>query len=265
MRRSLRAVLLLQASILFFPLFADGRLTGSNLDVEDNSLEVHTADDGLIDFIKATYNPGAGITNIYGLDVAASPSLVHGIGIVTGEWIKQTGPGSFAIKGDGVPVAAITFESAGIRLLIGDECYFISKPKDFLVEVRPLVKDGKPDPSRRFAYRVSLAHGGAFLGVVEKTYIPSYAFPPPPSLDLEAIYYPLELKFGNGKLEAYSYQVDGNGYPSFGYTISFELSKDRSVNLANYLILLTRRAREPRYPMIHAVLLTLYFYDALMP
>ena len=249
-----------------FPAIADGKLLATDLYNEPNSVVAFTGEDGLINYIQATFNPGDGYMVRYGIEIADNPTDIHGIGLIKSDRITQTGPQSYDVKGYTIFPVEVTFGEGAVVLVMGSETYRISKPRDYLVEIWPNGPDGKPDRTRRFAYKLTKNLSYGFLGIIDKSYVPDFTIPPKDDLDPDSIYYPQEFSF-DGKTEtAYVYQVGGDGSSCFRYDYSFELSKDRDVNVQNYLILLTqRRGYVPEYPMIHAVLLTIFFYEAMMP
>lgn len=242
------------------------KLAGSDLMLEDNTLDVHLGADGRIDFIKATFYPGEGICNIYSLDIAKSRYEIHGQGVATSESIIVTGPESFLVKSQNRLNAKVTIEAKGIIMVLGEEQYGIRK-KDgvFEIEVRPLLSGSSPDPATMFSYRLTLLPTPGFVGIGTKTYVPVYKFSSPRAIDSEATYVPKRLNMEKGKLTAYSYAPEETKSPQFQYVYQFPFSPDKKVNLDNYLILLTQRQADGIIPLIHPVLLTIYFYDAIMP
>jgi hypothetical protein len=249
-----------------FPSFADGKLLATDLYNEPNSVIAFTGEDGLINYIQATFNPGDGYMVRYGIEIADDPAGIHGIGIVKSDRITPTSPGSYRVKGYSTFPVDVSFGSDAVILGMGSEIYRVSKPRDYLVEVWPLGPDGKPDLTRRFAYMLTKNRSYGFLGIIDKSYIPDYSIPLKDDLDPDSIYYPQDFRF-DGKTEtALVHQIGGDGSSCFRYDYSFEFSKDPEINRQNFLILLTqRRGYVPEYPMIHAVLLTIYFYEAMMP
>jgi len=252
--------------LVCLPSFADGKLLATDLYNEPNSIIAFTGEDGLIIYIQATFNPGDGYMVRYGIEIADEPAGIHGIGIVKSDRITQIGPGRYRVKGYTTFPVEVEIERGSITLAMGTETYRISKPRDFLVEVWHQGPDGKPDTTRRFAYRLTKNQSYGFLGIIDKTYVPDYSLPLKDDLDPDSIYYPQDFRF-DGKTEtALVHQIGGDGSSCFRYDYSFEFSKDPEINRQNFLILLTqRRGYVPEYPMIHAVLLTIYFYEAMMP
>ncbi len=258
---------ILAAVILCASLGAQSaKLAGSGLMLEDNTLDVHLGADGVIDFIKATFYPGEGICNIYSLDIVKSRYEIHGQGVATSEAITAAGPGSYLVRSQNRLNAKVTIEAKGIAMVLGEERYTVKK-KDgaFEIEVRPLLADATPDPGKVFNYRLTLLPAPGFIGIGSKTYVPVYKFSSPKAIDSEATYVPKQLSMEKGKLTAYGFSPEETKYPQFQYVYQFPFSPDKKVNLDNYLILLTQRQADGIIPLIHPVLLTIYFYDAIMP
>lgn len=246
--------------------FAEGKLLATDLYNDPNSVVPFEGQDGVINYLQATFNPGDGYMCRYGIEVADEPAGIHGLGFVKSDRIIKNGPSSYIVKGYSTFPAMIRIETDAILLELGSETYRISKPKEFLVEIWPHGPDGKPDLTRRFAYRLDRNIDYGFIGIIDKSYIPDYKRPLRSDLDPDAIYYPQDFRFDGKTQKAYVYQVGGREAACFCYEYSFDFSSDSEVNLQNYLILLTqRRGDSLEYPMIHAVLLTIYFYEAMMP
>jgi hypothetical protein len=261
-----RSLAIMLSLVVATGLWADGRFTGSDLYNEDDSLDVHTGKDGIIDFIKATFYPGPGFLESYSYDVADNPAYIHGLGVVTKDRIRQKGPNSWVVTGYDVFPVEVALEGKAISLRLGRELYRVSHPKDYLVEVWPLGPDGKPDLSRRLAYAIAKNSPNGFLGITDRGYVSSYRRPLASDLDPASIYIPQEISFDDGRLESYVYAVGGDGHTDMSFTCKFDFSRDKSVNLVNYLILLTQRRGDLKdFPVVHSVILTLFFYDALMP
>jgi len=245
---------------------AEGKLLATDLCNEPNMAVSFEGGDGVINYIQATFNPGDGYMVRYGIEIADEPTGIHGLGFVKSDRVVMTGAASYLVNGYSTFPIEVHLEKDAIRLEIGSETYRISKPKDYLVEIWPRSPNGETDFSRRFAYRVDRNQSYGFIGIIDKSYIPDYSRPLRDDLDPEAIYYPQVFRFDGKTQTADVYQVGGRDGACFRYEYSFDFDKDRSVNLQNYLILLTqRRGDSLEYPLIHAVLLTIYFYEAMMP
>lgn len=245
---------------------AEGKMLASDLYNDPNSIVVFKGEDGIINYLQTTFNPSDGYMCRYGIEVADEPAGIHGLGIVKSDRIVSTGPSSYIVKGYSTFPVRVQFEKKAILLELGSEIYRISKPKEYLVEVWPRGPDGNPDHARRFAYRLDRNQSYGFIGIIDKSYVPNYNRPLQSDLDPDAIYYPQVFRF-DGKIQtAYVYQVGGRESACFYYEYSFDFSKDPAINLQNFLILLTQRRGDTlEYPLIHAVLLTIYFYEAMMP
>jgi hypothetical protein len=246
--------------------FAEGKLLATDLYNDPNSVITFKGEDGVINYIQATFNPGDGYMCRFGIEVADDPAGIHGLGFVKSDRIEKTGPSSYIVNGYSTFPAKVQIEKDAIVLELGSETYRITKPSEYLVEVWPHGLDGKPDLTRRFAYRLDRNRSYGFIGIIDKSYIPDYSRPLRSDLDPDAIYYPQDFHFDGKTQTAYVYQIGGRESACFCYEYSFDFSKDPAVNLQNYLILLTQRRGDTlEYPMIHAVLLTIYFYEAMMP
>lgn len=246
--------------------FAEGKLLATDLYNDPNSVVAFKGEDGVINYLQATFNPGDGYMCRYGIEVADEPAGIHGLGFLKSDRIIKKGASSYIVNGYSTFPAVVRIEADAIFLDLGSETYRISKPKEYLVEVWPHGPDGKPDLTRRFAYRLDRNLSYGFIGIIDKGYVPDYNRPLRSDLDPDAIYYPQEFRFDGKTQTAYVYQIGGRDAACFYYEYSFDLSKDPATNLQNYLILLTqRRGDSLEYPMIHAVLLTIYFYEAMMP
>ncbi len=245
---------------------AQDRLLAGDLDNEENRIEIHKGEDGVIDFMKVTSYPGPGYMEQRSLDVVSDPWMRHGLGIVTKDRIRQTEGRSYTVTPEsGIP-AVVEVSGASIRLTLGAEEYLVTKPKDYLVEARPVGPDGRVDQTRRFAY--SLAKDKppekAFTGIVDRSYEPRTDLLAGRTMDWQAVYYPRRATFSDGKIEAFVYKlaVKDSDSPAFSYSYHLTFSKDRNVNLRNFLIILTQRAANPGL-LIHPVLLALLYFDAL--
>lgn len=266
-RRILKKIIIAaMTAIVGMSAAAEGHLTGTDFYNERNSILVYTGEDGIINYIQATFNPSDGYMVRYGIEIADGPAGIHGIGIVKSDRITQTGPSSYRVKGYSTFPVDVTFGEGSVVLDMGAETYCISKPGDYLVEVWPRGPDGNPDRSRRFAYRLTKNRSYGFIGIIDKGYVPDFSQPLKDGLDPGTIYFPQEFGF-DGKTQTVDvYQVGGRQGPCRGYEYSLDLSKDSTINRQNFLILLTqRRADTMAFPLIHAVLLTIYFYEAMMP
>ena len=241
-----------------------GRLLGSGLWGPDNSLDLTVDDTGTITFIKAIYNPGMGIQEIYSLDIADLPQDLHDIGIVTSESIKSKGPGKYWVN-DGADLPVIVeLGKDRISLTIGQELYAISKPVDFVVEAWPLDDEGRRDTKKRTSYGIIRARKECFLGFSDKAWLPD-----PKALegkiDSEAMYYPKQITLTDNHLDALVFNPSDDARPEYGYTYRVQFASDPAVNLRNFLVLLTLRSEMiGRRPLIHPVLLAIYYFDAIM-
>jgi hypothetical protein len=259
------ALVFLCCALLGPGLWADGKMIGTDYD-DDNSLSIHTGEDGVINFTQADFFPGPGFEEKLSMDIAPRATDIHGLGVVTSESIIQKGPSNYIVKGFGkiVPVE-VSIEQGAITLGLGLESYRISHKGDYLVEVRPRGKDGKPDPSQRFAYRITPNKDKDALSIIDRSYVPKdTTWMRGADYDIEAIFYPGKLIMKKGSLEADTYALRDTSSPTAGYKIMMPLSFEKSVNLMNYLILLTQRWNNDGYkPLTNPVILTIYYFDSL--
>jgi hypothetical protein len=156
--------------------------------------------------------------------------------------------------------------------MLGKESYLISKPNNYLIEVWPIEADGSISTNKRFAYGVAKDRGNekCFLGIIERSYEPHFDNSSKSEdykyYDWQGVNYPKVLTFSDGKLESLVYSLIGvdNEYPYFSYSYAVSFSKDRAINIKNYLILMTQRENLMVNQLIHPVLLTLLFFDAIV-
>jgi hypothetical protein len=253
----------LACAILSLSAAAQDRLLATDLWGEDNILELTTDDTGAIKFIKATYNPGMGIQEIYSLDIADRPEDLHDVGIATSESIKTIGPNKYLVSGEVDLPIVVDIEKGKILFTIGRECYAISKPVDFLVEAWPLDSSDKPDLGRRTAYGVIRARKECFLGFLEKKWLPDKKALQG-KIDEEAMFYPQNITLTDRYLTALVFDPSDDAHPESEYTYRLRFAPDPRVNLKNFLVLLALRSdRVGRRPLIHPALLAIYYYDAL--
>ena len=239
------------------------KFIASNLAGEDNSLNIKLDKNGRISFIEATFRPGPGITTIYARDIVEKKWELHDIGIVTSERIIQKNINCYEITARSSLGLTVWLENNAILLMIGKELYRISKPKDYLIEARPIDEQGKADELRRTAYGIKKSKTDSFIELIEKSWVPKFdAFSN--DIDYEALCIPKKITFFGKTIQATVYPPDDENVAIYYYDYFFPLSKSRDVNLYNYLVLLTQRGdRIGEHPIIHPVLLTLLFFDAL--
>lgn len=254
----------LVAALAALPLAPEGRLVAGDLYNDDNSIELHMGDDGIIDFMQVTENPGPSYMTRRGMDVVAEAWKAHGPGIVTAQMIKQVEAQTWSVACEGDIPATLRIAGKSVSLELGKETYVVTKPKDYLVEVRPRAQEG--GSGGRFAYSVARnrQENKGFLGIIDRSYIPRCDSVQTQGIDWLAVTYPRDLTFGDDRIVSYVSRAGGREPPdaAFFFDYSVKMDGDKSVNLQNYLILLTRRGDNP-YLFIHPVLLTLLYFDAL--
>jgi hypothetical protein len=243
---------------------AKGVLLSNDLAGMDNKFSILTNADGLIVYIEAQYHTGPGIMLQYSLDVVGKPYELHDIGVVTEEAIQKTGTSTYSVASDSKVPLRVTIGQADVRLELGQELFIVSRPNLYRVETGPNTDKGI-DANKATIYTVQKNHEErGFLGYEKRKWLP-----PPGKVDSEIDYVakdcPEDFTFMGNTLEASTYDPSTEK-PVYWYSYTIPLAKTREVNLMNYLILLTQRRDEgdPSYPVIHPVLLTLYYYDALM-
>ena len=152
-----------------------------------------------------------------------------------------------------------------MRLDLGGESFVITKPKAYFVESGPIGKNGKIDGANKTSYSISKGGTNGFKGYTQQRWFPDRQNVVR-NIDFVAKDSPEDISFDGEKLKAVTFQYGNQREATYMYDYTIPLAKTREVNLMNYLILLTQRCDEynPSYPVIHPVLLTLYFYDALM-
>jgi len=242
-----------------------GVLLSNDLAGLDNKYDILTNADGLIIYIEEQYHTGPGIMLQYSLDIVEKPYELHDIGVVTEEAIKNTGASTYSVaSGSKVPLR-VSIEKGFVRLELGQELFIVSRPSLYRVETGPYGMDKGIDSNRATIYTVQKNHEErGFLGYEKKKWLPPMA-----KLNSEIDYVakdcPEDFAFIGNTLEATTYDPSSEK-PAYWYSYTIPLAQTREVNLMNYLILLTQRCDEnnPSYPVIHPVLLTLYYYDALM-
>ena len=232
----------------------------------DNSLELTMDNEGLIIYIEAKYNRGPGIMIQYNQDIVKEPYELHDIGVVTDEDIKATGPAKYSIKSKSKVLLNVTLGDGKIQLDLGKEIYIISNQNLYHVELGPRGKDGKIETKQETEYTVQKNHEEmGFLGYEKQKWFPNKDTVNN-EVDFVANNCPEAFFFDDHVLEATTYAPWDSKQAAYWYSYTIPLAKSRDINLMNYLILLTQRCDEgdPSYPVIHPVLLTLYYYDALM-
>jgi hypothetical protein len=242
-----------------------GVLLSNDLAGPNNQFSVLTNADGLIIYIEEQYHTGPGIMIQYSLDIAEKPYGIHDLGVVTEEAIKKNSATTYSVtSGSKVPLR-VSVEKGFVRLELGEELYIVSRPSLYRVETGPFGADKGLDANRATIYTVQKNHEErGFLGYERRKWLP-----PLGKINSEIDYVakdcPEDFAFMGKTLEATTYDP-GTEKPAYWYSYTIPLAKTREVNLMNYLILLTQRCDEndPSYPVIHPVLLTLYYYDALM-
>jgi hypothetical protein len=231
----------------------------------DNSLELTLNDDGLIVFILASYYPGPSFMEQYSLDIVKKPYELHDRGVVTDEDIVPMGPTSYSVKSKARIPLTVTIGGQSVRLDLGGEIYIISKQNDYVIESGPGGKSGKIDDTNRTIYSISKGIKNSFKGYTQQRWFPDRQNAVR-NIDFVAKDSPEDISFDGVELKAVTFQYTNQREAVYMYDYTIPLAKSRDINLMNYLILLTQRCDEndPSYPVIHPVLLTLYYYDALM-
>lgn len=238
-------------------------LTSNDFAGFDNSLELTFNEAGIISFIKATYYPGPSIMKQYSLDVVQKPYELHDIGVVTDTDIVPLGAMGYRVRSDSKIPLSVEIRETAITLNIGRELFVISKPRaNFFVETGMKNGEGKLDSTKKTVYELAKDKKTGFLGFKQQRWFPGQEAD---GIDYVAKDCPEVFSLIGEKLEASTYDPI-NKKTTYCYSYTIPLAKTREVNLMNYLILLTQRRDEgdPSYPVIHPVLLTLYYYDALM-
>ena len=249
------------------PAMADGFLEAGDFYKQENTLIVRMGADGVIRSMQETFYPGEGIMHQYDLEVAEKPADIHGIGVATSDSIIQTGPSSYSVTCRTSFPALVTFEPGALILVLGEETYRITKPRDYLIEIWPNGPDGKPDTSRRLAYNLTKNLSYGFLGIIDKGYVPRCSSGRlGKKIDSEAVFYPRVFAFDGKTLDVETFELDKEEGLRFLYKYSFDLSKDKEINRRNFLILLTQRQGfTTEHPLINPLLLAIYFFEAMMP
>jgi hypothetical protein len=260
-----RLVLLPLLLILGLPLSGQTQaiLTSNDFAGFDNSLELTFNETGIISFIKATYYPGPSIMKQYSLDVVQKPYELHDIGVVTDTAIVRLAATRYSVNSDSKVPLSVEIEEKAITLSIGREIFIITRPRvSFIVETGLENGEGKIDPARKTIYELAKEKKTGFLGFKQQRWFPGHETE---GIDYVAKDCPEVFSLIGDKLEASTYDPN-NKKTTYCYSYTIPLAKTHEVNLMNYLILLTQRRDEndPSYPVIHPVLLTLYYYDALM-
>lgn len=259
------AVIAFACSLYLAGQEAKGVLLSNDLAGLDNKYDVLTNADGRIIYIEEQYHTGPGIMLQYSLDIAEKPYEIHDLGVVTDEAIRKIDSSTYSVtSGSKVPLR-VSIEKNFVRLELGKEIFIVSRPSLYRVETGPYGTDKGMDSNRATIYSVQKNHEErGFLGYEKKKWLPPMA-----KLNSEIDYIakdcPEDFTFIGDTLEATTYDPSTEK-PVYWYSYTIPLAKTHEVNLMNYLILLTQRRDEndPSYPVIHPVLLTLYYYDALM-
>lgn len=243
-----------------------GVLKANDLVGLDNSLEVSMDKKGAIDFIEATYYRGPGIMIKYSYDIVQKPYEIHDLGIATDEDIILAGPSTYSVKSKAKAQLKVEIGTKSIRLDIGKEVFLISSPNLYRVETGPRDTNGDIDSKRRTIYTLQKNHQErGFLGYEQRLWTPPLEAPLQ-DIDFVAKDCPEVYFYDDHVLEATTFEPGNDKEAAYWYSYAIPLSASREVNLMNYLVLLTQRRDEgdPSYPVIHPVLLTLYFFDALV-
>ena len=231
----------------------------------DNSLDLTLNKEGRISFIKATYYEGPGIMKQYSLDVVKEPYELHDIGVSTDKDIIPVGSMQYRINSASKVPLMVEITERSINLTIGLELFVIARPQaTYTVETGPKNKDGKIESTNKTVFEVARNRKIGFLGFKQQRWFPDQENSAD-SIDFVAKDCPEKFSLIGQSLEASTYDPT-NRQSTYWYSYTIPLAKSRDINLMNYLILLTQRCDEgdPSYPVIHPVLLTLYYYDALM-
>jgi hypothetical protein len=258
-------MLFLALALCPFHLQAQATLVGSMMTGDDNRLEAKVDDQGVICCMEESFTRGEGaITEIYRLDVGKEEWEIHGLGVATSKAIRQAGANTYIVQGEAEMPVKVTLGEREITLALGRELYTIGKKQNYLVEQRRLDANGNIVQGQAFSYEVAKRKGEGFIGVKPAS-SRFKAERESPLFDPEAGYYPKNSELGDAQIKASVFDPQDDRLPEYAYSYRISLSKSRDANLQNYLILLTQRSdRTERRPLIHPVLLSLCYFDALM-